>query len=383
MRFYTLVLWLFAVVCASNLVAQIIRAVSAPFETDFVLFFQLAGYTVLHNVHQLYCLSCQHQLMAEMYGVVIRHGVDPWAFIFANPPFVALFFVPFSLLSPTVGLEVYLGLALVAFAASSGVLLWCKSRQMIPSGLLLLCSFPAMQAFALAQIDVFMFAVATGGLILMERRRHLEAGLLLSLLFAKPQLIWIFIPALALLGFWRVLLGIGAGGLLLILISFLMVGWKGMFEWIAALTHIDYGVSFVTVSIPGILVRLHLSHLMIDVASCILAALALLIIARNRTNLRGDILTVFGAVFAVTLAVTPHMLPYNLVFIAFPLLALARRHLPLAIISGCALSIAYLIDLSLPLMWSIAELAVVVVVCVLILLSSATLKPMEQLGAAK
>lgn len=380
MQEYRIVIWILGAICIGNLFAEVLRAVSAPFETDYVLFFRLAGYMVLHNVHGLYCLSCQHQLMASLYGVVIRHGVDPWVFIFANPPFVALVFVPLALLSPAAGLDVYLGLALLALAASGVLLMRQYPRLMHPSSLVMLCSFPAMQVFALAQIDVFMFAVASVGCVLIERKNHVQAGMLLSLAFAKPQLIWILIPALAVLRLWRVLLGVAAGGLLLFLLSLLTVGWAGLLEWIRALTHIGYGVSFVTVSIPGVLVRLHLTHPVIDAASCFLAAGCLLMLARYRNSFAGDSLGLFGVVFAVTLAVTPHILPYNLVFIAFPLLALARSRMPLAVVFGCAISCAYLLDVVVPLQWSVAELVVVVVVCMEMFRMVGQMKTRDQVG---
>ncbi|MGC8461804.1 MAG: glycosyltransferase family 87 protein [Candidatus Dormibacteria bacterium] len=358
-----------AIIAVGNGAAELLRALSSPYETDFVLFFRLAGYSVIHNVNTLYCLSCQHHLMRVLYGVGIRQGINPWAFIFAYPPFVALAFAPFALLTPEFGLELYLLFGLSVFIVSSTVLYKRSYRGPIPSFLVLLCTLPAMQVFALGQIDVFLFAVFIWATSLMQSDKLLDSGIILSIVLAKPQLLWILIPSLAVLGLWKVLMGICLGGATLTAISWFLVGWSGLHQWGIALTHIDFGENLLTVSLPGFLVRFHISHLYIDLLSIILVTVGIAIVWKYRTYLRGDFTITLGLVFALTLALTPHMLPYNLLFIVFPLVAISRNRKWSALGLGCALSIAYLIDNFVQPAWSFAELLIVLCVLAEILLT--------------
>src|SRR5207247_9749215 len=90
-----------------------------------------------------------------------------------------------------------------------------------------LASVPSNTAIVIGQISGVLSLMLAASLWAWRRRRPVTAGLLLSLLFIKPNLAIFFPPVCLLARQWRGLAGVGVGSALLLLASFPL----GLVRW--------------------------------------------------------------------------------------------------------------------------------------------------------
>src|SRR5439155_5174884 len=83
-----------------------------------------------------------------------------------------------------------------------------------------LASMPFNTAIVIGQISGVLSLILAASLWAWRRRRPVTTGLLLSLLFIKPNLAIFFPPVCLLARQWRVLAGVGVGGGLLLVAPF-------------------------------------------------------------------------------------------------------------------------------------------------------------------
>lgn len=95
----------------------------------------------------------------------------------------------------------------------------------------LICFPPFLWSLALGQDTIFLTLALAYSLVLMRRDREIQAGMILSLCLAKPQLIWLIPAALFVYGKMRTVYSFLACGLLFMVISLSMVGPAGLVEW--------------------------------------------------------------------------------------------------------------------------------------------------------
>jgi alpha-1,2-mannosyltransferase len=150
----------------------------------------------------------QHQLRIDEHLDVRKH-MGPWL----NPPYYAWVFVPLSALPYRKALAVWFGLNLI-LAASSVALL----ARMLPAGvrwrtwglipLLLICSFPFLQAISAQQNSFLSLLLLCATISCWRTKRGFYAGLIAGLMLFKPQLGAILILALCWSMGWRAMLGV-------------------------------------------------------------------------------------------------------------------------------------------------------------------------------
>ena len=175
-----------------------------------------AGEAILaHGLGAAYDLqlleASQRQLfnryVIEREGHSIPFGVVPAPYL---PPF-SLAFVPSTLLPPVPGYlawTLFHALLLVLYqfrlARAFGV---SKPGWLIAAVVL---SFPAFINLIMGQISIWLVVFFGEAVIAFDRQQRFRAGAWLGLLLFKPQVLVLFVPALALAGQWRVFLGMVA-----------------------------------------------------------------------------------------------------------------------------------------------------------------------------
>lgn len=180
---------------------------------------------------QLYSYDLQQQTQN---AVVSPRGE---ALPFLYPAFAALPFVPLSLLPYQNAWPVWLAVnfGLLALAA------WLLSKQVAAirwPGLLLLfgCLFGVSVALIQGQISPALLLVFLGARLLEQQRREVVAGAVLALALMKFQ---IALPVVLLLLLWRrgrVVAGFAAGAVVLVLVSFALVGRAGAALYLHSMT---------------------------------------------------------------------------------------------------------------------------------------------------
>jgi len=194
--------------------------------------FYVAG-TILNHFepYRVYDLSLQSQL----YQQSVPDAPADQAFAVAHTPFLLYFFRPLAQLPYLWSYCLWLALSLAIYCGTLR-LLWTTAG--IPASstrtatLLALSWAPfLMETWIGGQVSILAFAALTLALWFESRGQPFLAGLALAFLSYKVTLL--LIPAFLLLAGkrWRMLSGAAAGAAGLGMISFLLVGAKGMHAW--------------------------------------------------------------------------------------------------------------------------------------------------------
>lgn len=333
-----------AVACAGlllNLVLQPVRALRDFADTDFVNFIAAA------RIHRaggcLYCPDAQHRATAAVLG--LPHPVSGVRFV--SPPIVAAGFEPLSRLEPRQALVVFLVISLLAMlAAGSLIARFLMPGVATPPRVVVVCvavaSMPASWGIALGQLDALLFLVVVAGLVLASRLPVL-GGALIGVLAIKPQL-FLLIPVALLIGRqWRMLLGVAITGALLAVSTVWMLGPSHALDWPRFVAS-QYGdVTSHSVSAAVHIGRLMGSDAVTNLVSGLLLAISVVVLWMVRALLRDGFAAVALAL-ALTAVATVHLLPYDILLLALPLVYAARVDAPRAIIAALLLSAAYVID---------------------------------------
>lgn len=346
--------WAFGALVAGGLAVALLLlqvgwALDEPPRTDY-LPFATGARLVQANPHCLYCDTAQAAQQARILGYVPAAGFPK---PFVNPPLVAWALQPLAGLPLRDGLVALLAVLLLALAAAVLVgdrLLparWPGSRRLV---LLLasLVSVPAATAVGLGQWAPLMALSGLGALLALHRGRPLLAGVLLSVLLVKPQAIWLVLPALAVAGSWRVLLGVGCGALGWVATGVALVGPAQMVQLPRLILERHVGEAFRTAGLPGLVTDLTGSGGAAFLAACMLALAALVAAVRWRSVLRGRPELAVGLGIAASLACAPHVFPDDLMLLAVSAVVWAPLAPPAALGSMLSLSAAYLLDGWLP-----------------------------------
>jgi len=331
------------------LLVQLGWALDEPPRTDFLPF--ATGARLLQaDPRCLYCDGAQAAQQAAILGYVPAAGFPK---PFVNPPLVAWALQPLSGLPLRDGLVALLGVLLAALgiAVLAGDRLlpatWPGSRRLV---LLLsaLASLPAATAVGLAQWAPLMTLAGLGALLALRRGRPVLAGVLLSVLLVKPQAIWLVLPALAVAGSWRVLLGAGAGALGWLASGVLLVGPAQMLQLPRLIFERHVGEAFRTAGLPGLVTDATGNGGAAFVAACVLGGAAVIAALRWRSLLRGRPELAVGLGIAASLACAPHVFPDDLMLLAVSAVAWAPLAPWGALASMLSLSAAYVLDGWLP-----------------------------------
>ena len=184
------------------------------------------------QISDLYHKPAYEPLVSELRKVDARAA--RYCTYFNRPAFEAPLFLPLAWLS-------YRAASILAVAvnfALLGFLVW-KLPQWFPSsamsGIWLFVFMPFLHTVAFAQDTLLLTLILAFGLHLWYRGRDVPAGVVLALSAFKPHLIWAVTLALAAGKKWKTLYAFAATGTLLALFSFILVGPRGVQDWIGLL----------------------------------------------------------------------------------------------------------------------------------------------------
>jgi Glycosyltransferase family 87 len=152
------------------------------------------------------------------------------------PPYVVAF-VPLLAFDPVTGWLVWTAINLVVF-------LWYVRRLLRIAGNVvdkwllfnLAVSLPVFFNLFFGQVNVWLLICLGEALIAARRQRPLASGLWLAAMLLKPQTLLLIIPGLLLRKEFKSLLGFGVGAFGVGVLSFLMVGWDGMYALFRLIT---------------------------------------------------------------------------------------------------------------------------------------------------
>jgi hypothetical protein len=173
--------------------------------TDFVAFYTAGKIILMGRSPELYNLDLAHTIQQGLYGVPSLN-YNPYL----HPPQFALFMAPFALIPYPWSPLLWIGLGLVCLWLS---MRWLGAERPNRYFLWSLTWLPVFCAATFGQTSFISLAVLSLTYFLWVRKKHLPAGLILSLLFFKPQFL-IAIGLLLLLDWrrsWKALLGLGIG----------------------------------------------------------------------------------------------------------------------------------------------------------------------------
>jgi Glycosyltransferase family 87 len=335
---------LLTIVCAGlvvDLVIQPVRALRDLADTDFVNF--VAAARVLRWGACLYCIAPQEAAShAVVGGPLTSHIV-----VFVSPPVVAAAFTPLAGVDPHAALAIFLVVSLAAVASAGWLIAtrWLPALSTLQRVALLtagVASAPAAWGIAIGQLDPLLFLVLIAG-ITIARRHPMVGGVLIGVLAIKPQL-FVLIPVALILGRnWRVVVGAMITVTGLALSTLLLMGWTHLLDWPRFVMSRYDTVPSQSISVPLGISRLIGSGALTAILSLLLFGVGLAVLWRRRRQL-SDVGTAIAVGLTLTMLASPHLLPYDSLFLTVPLAFMARRNWGRAVALTLALSPAYLVD---------------------------------------
>ncbi|MGA7987830.1 MAG: glycosyltransferase family 87 protein, partial [Candidatus Dormiibacterota bacterium] len=180
-----------------------------------------AGRLVHAGSSCVYCTVPLAAMQAQLLGYLPATSAT-FPIPFVNPALMAWLVQPLAMLPLQTGADLFIA-ANVAAMALSAVMLVRRARPAL-GGLLATClvitvvfSLEAGTGILLGQSDGLMLLAATLAIEALGHRRPMLAGLLLTPLLLKPQLLWLVPPALIAARQWRMLLTLTAGAVVVLL----------------------------------------------------------------------------------------------------------------------------------------------------------------------
>jgi len=208
--------------------------------TDFVNFYAGASLVLHGHGARLYDRQSQDLVLESILG---RRSTQ----YFLHPPFEAAALSPFALLSIEHGFVVWSLINVALLALLPLILMECLPLVAGKPYVALLgfCFLPVLTALTLGQDSIVLLFVISASYLLMCKKQDALAGFVLALAAIKFQYL---LPLALLLAFarkWRVVLGLTIGGIVLVTISALVVGVRGIPAYLRFLhdfnSHLGYG----------------------------------------------------------------------------------------------------------------------------------------------
>lgn len=302
---------------------------------DFLAFYMAGEMVRAQQLDQLYDPAAQTAWQERF-----MRPINPaWngTCLYLNPPHYAWAMSALTPLGYGGSLLAWWGLSVVAFAGT--VTIW---RQWLPTStarwaiLLAICCPAWFWALAGGQNTFFTLLILTGGCALLLRQRDLAAGVVLSLLAYKFQLV--AVPGLFLLWHrrWQALAGLAAGCVTTLGLTAIVMGPQVLREYIVfgsqlgELMHLDGFDVFKQHSWHGFFARGTLENSPL-VASTLTATAALATLGFGvwtwrgqwRPGSRGTDLRL-AAMIVVTLLTSPHLFHYDMLIAVLPAVIWAR-----------------------------------------------------------
>lgn len=325
-----LALWcaalLFIVFASPNFRGTLADGASIP-GGDYLQFFVAAKMVTGGVADQLYDFTLQQSIQRD--PALVPYTWDPRSYLlFVYPPFVAAFFVPWSLFPFMTSAILWL----LTMAASGAVSLWCLVREysrLRPyfGGVLIaaLIYRPFVHAIYSCQNSTLSLLLFTGTFLLLRRERFYTAGCVAALLSFKPQLLIVVGIAAILARAWRFVAGLISVGSLLG-VCCLLVSVDATVAYLTRLPELSRWIEMPGMSLAGMSCWYGFFRLVLDGASlgaiqlCTVLASAVtigLVVARVRRFPLADEVS-WSMVVIGTLLVSPHLLAYDLTLLLLP-----------------------------------------------------------------
>lgn len=286
-----------------------------------------AGRLVHAGSSCVYCTVPLAAMQSQLLGYIPATSAT-FPIPFVNPALMAWLVQPLAMLPLQTGADLFIA-ANVAAMALSAVILVRRARPAL-GGLLATClvvtvvfSLEAGTGILLGQSDGLMLLAATLAVEALDRRRPLLAGLLLTPLLLKPQLIWLVPPVLIAARQWRMLIALSVGAAVVLLGSIAISGPQNAAGLISAPTyaHLDLQSN----SIPTLLARPLGSNAAEWVAALVFAGIAVAGMALTRERLRTNPVVALAVGIGLSVLLSPHLGDYSLMLLAVPVAVLVPR----------------------------------------------------------
>jgi len=332
---------------------------------DYNFFDPLVAARILRSGSQcIYCPAVQQSVASSWIHQPVSYPVSQYL----DPPPVAFVLQPVAALSPNAALVIMFVVMFVCL----GIAGWLLVDKVMPAEFSLSrrTTIVAMALFVTSSNDLWVgqwtpLLLLPAVLAVLRARRggFFSAGLLLSVLFLKVQLLWL--TPIILLGArqWRLVAGVATGGIVWLVATILILGPQHFSDWTNAIHGSLNDDPVVSLGIPGVVANLTHSSAIANWSLAVLAVLVLLASAFWGSKLAGkaDVAICIGIV--VSVACSPHIFSYDLIVLALPLSLLAGAY-PFRVtalaIAQRALSVASLIVGSLgPLHASVVTMVVI------------------------
>lgn len=185
------------------------------------------------DAHQLYNTRAQWEYelpVMSRYGV---HWNDRVMHPYLAPPPLAMLGIPFTFLSPTGALAVWMSLTIGAVLLALRTLCASFAVAWRDIGPLVLGSMPLFALVMLGQADGFLMLAFVVFLAQLRRGHEGRAGLALAVLAMKPQLLLAPIVYLLVTGRRRAVISVALASAAEAVLSFALIGWGGVQDALA------------------------------------------------------------------------------------------------------------------------------------------------------
>ena len=265
-----------------------------------------------------------------------RRRIDPRITLYAPypnyPPQVALAFAPLALLPWQRSLAVFLSLMTACYAASVWIL-WRECPALRRHGPLVAVLAAAAPLYftplRYAQTSALVLLIWSVALSAFSRNREFAAGLVIGCLAYKPQFGIVLAVAMLASRHWRVAGGAAISVVVQNLAGALAAGTESMRQYVRMLLRLAANPELVVVypteghSLRGFFRLVAGSHWTVDVATAI--AVGAIIVVAVRCWCTAAPLRVRWALLATaTVLASPHLLTYDLLLLAVPLVVFAE-----------------------------------------------------------
>jgi hypothetical protein len=330
------------------------RLLHAPLEalrgagSDYVSF--ATGSRILASGSRcLYCLSTQAGAQSSVLGYRPPASATGFPHIYANLPLAAWLLRPVAALPLWTGMAVFLLASAFAMLAGARLLAGLLPRSLSGGRRTLLvvatvASLPAAMTLVLGQWGGFTLLAAAGALWALQRGRSLTAGLLLSVLLVKPQLVWLLPPLLLAASRWRIMAGFALGAAVWAGSGLLLIGPDQLARLASLVRARQSSESLYTAGLPALAGHIA-GEGAVFAAAVVLAAAALVLAWRYRAALRdaGPAVIVSLGICASMLC-SPHVFSDDLLIAAVPVVVLAAVRPRMALGAALALNAAFVLD---------------------------------------
>lgn len=288
-----------------------------PLGADFIAFWAAGKLTLTGEASAAW--DNTRLFAAQQLAIADSIGNYAWFY----PPTALLLVTPLALLPYVTAWLLFMAGSLVLWLRT----LWRELPQRDAWPLLL--GFPAVLAnLQYGQNGLLTCAIACLALTRLEQR-PLLAGVLLSLLTFKPQLLAPLSLLLLVTRSWRTLIGLAGGSLALALSSLLLWGPEPWLAWPHALdlaSRLTSQGALPWLQMPSLFAALRLWQMPVELALSLHALLGLgaLLLAWHIWRLTRDNAARGSAAVLATLLCSPYLFDYDLAWLALPLIWLTR-----------------------------------------------------------